>query len=93
MSIGTEIEIPYGIRSIALIEMSIETVCALGWSSREYLYFSHNKKDVLVGLVSSIEETGSSDYSINSWGGHSGCGFTPVPLENPDQMYQSHLWY
>ena len=43
MSIGTEVEILDGIRSISLIEMSIYSERDLEWSSREYLDSSHEK--------------------------------------------------
>ena len=43
MSVGTEVEITDGIRSIALIAMYIDPECDSEWSSMEYLDYSHDK--------------------------------------------------
>ena len=44
MSVENEVEIPYGIRSNALIKIYIDPYCDSCWSSREYLDSSHDKK-------------------------------------------------
>ena len=41
MSVGTEVEIPDGIRLIVLIAISMDPECDLDWSSRVYLDYSH----------------------------------------------------
>ena len=72
MFIGTGVEIPAGIRSIAMIVMSIDPECYLECPSREYLDSSHEKKYGSVGIASYGEETDSFDEAINALDGNSG---------------------
>ena len=44
-----------------------------------------------IGRVSYGEDNDSFDEAINALNGNSGCEFTLGPLENPDQIHQSHL--
>ena len=93
MSLGTEVEIPPGIILIALILMSIYPECDSECLSRKKLDYSHGKNYGSVGSVYYGEETDSFDEAINKLYGRSWFKFTPGPLKNTYQIYQSNLQY
>ena len=80
MSVGTKIDIIYGIRLIALIAMSKDPGCDSEWSPGEYLDSSYDKKHGSVRRVSSREYTDSFDEAIIALYGHSVWKFTPKTL-------------
>ena len=91
MPVGTEVQMLSGIRLIALIAMSIDPVCDLEWSWKEYLDSSPDKKYGSVCFFASGKETDLFDEVINALRGHLGLKFILDQLENLDQIHQFHM--